>query len=61
MADVRGTPAGGEPRSALTLEELLEILKGAGLGPYTRDLAFLTAYALLFWGIAWQRLVRRER
>jgi general secretion pathway protein E len=31
MADVRGTPAGGEPRSALTLEELLEILRGAGL------------------------------
>jgi general secretion pathway protein E len=31
MADVRGTPAGGEPRSALTLEELIEILRGAGL------------------------------
>ena len=31
MADARGTPAGGEPRSALTLEELLEILRAAGL------------------------------
>ena len=32
MADARGKrPAGGEPRSALTLEELLEILRAAGL------------------------------
>ena len=31
MADARGTPAGGEPRSALGLEELLDILRAAGL------------------------------
>jgi general secretion pathway protein E len=31
MADERGAPGGGEPRSPLSLEELLEILRGAGL------------------------------
>ena len=31
MADERGTPGGGEPRSPLSLEELLDILRGAGL------------------------------
>jgi ABC-2 type transport system permease protein len=36
------------------------ILKGAGLGPYKADMAFLILYAVLVLGIAYARLSRRE-
>ena len=36
------------------------ILKGAGLGPYLDDLAFLALYAVAVLGIATARLTRRE-
>ena len=36
------------------------ILKGAGLGPYRSDLAFLVLYAAVVLSIAYARLVRRE-
>ena len=36
------------------------ILKGAGLGPYWRDLGFLSLYAVLVMGIAYFRLTRRK-
>lgn len=36
------------------------ILKGVGLGPYGRDLLFLTIYAAVVLGVAWVRLTRRE-
>lgn len=36
------------------------ILKGAGLGPYLWDVAFLVIYAVVVLGIAYARLTRRE-
>jgi ABC-2 type transport system permease protein len=36
------------------------ILKGAGLGPYLRDVGFLVLYAAVVNGIAYARLTRRE-
>jgi len=36
------------------------ILKGAGLAPYGKDLAFLALYALVVLGIAYARLTRKE-
>jgi len=36
------------------------ILKGAGLAPYGRDLAFLVLYAVVVLAIAYARLTRRE-
>jgi ABC-2 type transport system permease protein len=36
------------------------ILKGAGLGPYLADLAFLLIYALVVLGLAFARLTRKE-
>jgi len=36
------------------------ILKGAGLGPYWREIAFLILYAALVNGVAYARLTRRE-
>ncbi len=36
------------------------ILKGAGLAPYARDVAFLAAYAAAVLGLAFARLSRRE-
>jgi ABC-2 type transport system permease protein len=36
------------------------ILKGAGLAPYGRDVAFLVAYALAVLGLAFARLSRKE-
>jgi drug efflux transport system permease protein len=36
------------------------ILKGAGLGPYLQDLAFLVLYATVVLGIAYARLTRQE-
>jgi ABC-2 type transport system permease protein len=36
------------------------ILKGAGLGPYLQDMAFLAAYALVVLGLAFVRLTRKE-
>jgi ABC-2 type transport system permease protein len=36
------------------------ILKGAGLAPYGRDMAFLVAYALVVLGLAFARLTRKE-
>ncbi|HEV3456295.1 MAG TPA: ABC transporter permease, partial [Thermoanaerobaculia bacterium] len=36
------------------------ILKGAGLAPYGRDVAFLVAYALAVLGLAFVRLSRKE-
>jgi ABC-2 type transport system permease protein len=36
------------------------ILKGAGLAPYGKDLAFLALYALAVLGIAYARLTRKE-
>ena len=36
------------------------ILKGAGLAPYWRDMAFLVAYATVVMGVAYVRLTRRE-
>jgi ABC-2 type transport system permease protein len=36
------------------------ILKGAGLSPYRRDLAFLVVYALAVLGLAFARLSRKE-
>jgi ABC-2 type transport system permease protein len=36
------------------------ILKGAGLAPYARDLAFLGVYALVVLGLAFVRLSRQE-
>ncbi len=36
------------------------ILKGAGLAPYGRDLAFLVVYALVVLGLAFVRLTRKE-
>ena len=36
------------------------ILKGAGLGPYAADMAFLVLYAAAVMGIAYARLTRRE-
>ncbi len=37
------------------------ILKGAGLGSYREDMAFLTLYAAVVLGFAYARLVREER
>lgn len=36
------------------------ILKGEGLGPYLKDVAFLAAFAAIVLGLAWIRLVRRD-
>jgi ABC-2 type transport system permease protein len=36
------------------------MLKGAGLAPYGKDLAFLALYALVVLGVAYARLTRRE-
>jgi ABC-2 type transport system permease protein len=36
------------------------ILKGAGLAPYWRDMAFLVLYAVVVLGLAYARLTRRE-
>ncbi|HEY7515682.1 MAG TPA: ABC transporter permease, partial [Vicinamibacteria bacterium] len=36
------------------------ILKGAGLAPYARDIAFLALYGTVVLGIAYFRLTRRE-
>ena len=36
------------------------VLKGAGLGPYWRDVAFLGIYGLAIFSIAWVRLTRKE-
>jgi ABC-2 type transport system permease protein len=36
------------------------ILKGAGLGPYLQDMAFLVAYALVVLSLAFVRLTRKE-
>jgi ABC-2 type transport system permease protein len=36
------------------------ILKGAGLGPYARELVFLGLYAAVMLGVAYVRLARRE-
>ena len=36
------------------------ILKGAGIGPYTDQMLFLTLYAALVGGLAWIRLTRTK-
>lgn len=36
------------------------VLKGAGIAPYAKDMAFLVAYASVVLGLAWFRLVKRE-
>ncbi len=36
------------------------MLKGAGIAPYAKDMAFLVAYATVVLGLAWFRLVKRE-
>jgi len=36
------------------------VLKGASLGPYLDQMAFLAAYALLVGAVAWMRLARKE-
>ena len=36
------------------------ILKGAGLGPYWQDLAFLVLYATVVLTLAYSRLTRRD-
>lgn len=37
------------------------VLKGAGIAPYARDMAFLVVYAVVVLGLAWFRIVRQER
>jgi ABC-2 type transport system permease protein len=36
------------------------ILKGAGLGPYLKDVAFLVLYASVMLGVSYARLTRKE-